>query len=62
MRFVADLSNWDASMMNLTLGESGHRASGHYSDQWKAYLDGTSFPLRFGKVESKNTLVLEPGK
>ena len=60
MRFVADLSNWEASQMNLTIGESGHLLSGHYKDQWKAYLNGTSFPMEFGKVEDKGTLTLRP--
>ncbi len=60
MRFVADLSQWDASQMNLTIGQSGHILSGHYKDQWDAYLNGTSFPLEFGKVEGKGTLTLRP--
>ena len=60
MRFVADLSDWDASLMNLTIGQSGHILSGHYKDQWNSYLNGTSFPLEFGKVEDKGTLTLRP--
>ncbi|MBL0158478.1 MAG: penicillin acylase family protein [Bryobacterales bacterium] len=60
MRFVADLSNWDSSLMNLTIGESGHILSWHYKDQWQAYLNGTSYPLEFGKVQDKGTLTLRP--
>ncbi|HBY61629.1 MAG TPA: hypothetical protein DEH78_17545, partial [Solibacterales bacterium] len=47
MRFVADLSDWDRSLMNLTIGESGHPLSSHYKDQWEAYYNGRSFPLPF---------------
>jgi len=60
MRFVADTARWDNSRMNLTAGQSGHIFSGHYKDQWKAYASGTSFPLEFGAVQAKDTLVLKP--
>lgn len=50
MRFVADLSDWDRSLMNLTLGQSGQPFSPHYKDQWDSYYAGKSFPLRFQKV------------
>lgn len=60
MRFVADLSRWDGSQMNLPIGESGHILSGHYKDEWHAYLNGTSFPLEFDKVTDKGTLTLRP--
>jgi penicillin G amidase len=59
MRFVADLSNWDNSMMNLTLGQSGQVFSGSYSDQWDAYYNGRSFPRPFNKVEG-STLEFKP--
>ncbi len=60
MRFVADTSQWDKSVMNLTAGQSGHIFSGHYKDQWKAYASGTSFPLEWNSVSAKDTLVLKP--
>ncbi|MBI5086418.1 MAG: penicillin acylase family protein [Acidobacteria bacterium] len=60
MRFVADLSDWEASRMNVTTGQSGHIFSGHYKDQWEAYRAGSSFPLQFGRVESRGTLTLQP--
>lgn len=59
-RFVADLANLDRSVMNIRFGESAHRLSGHYKDQWDAYLSGRSFPLQFGRVEAKRTLILQP--
>lgn len=59
MRFVADLSDWDHSLNNITTGESGQILSRHYKDQWDAYYAARSFPMQFGKVEAKDTLVVE---
>jgi penicillin amidase len=59
MRFVADFSNWEQSLNNITIGESGQILSRHYKDQWDAYYYGRSFPMQFGKVEAKSTLVVE---
>jgi penicillin amidase len=47
MRFVADLSNWDKSVNNIAIGQSGHVLSGHYRDQWTNYWTGRSFPMRW---------------
>ena len=60
MRFVADFSDWDRSLNNITAGESGQILSGHYKDQWDAYYVGRSFPMEYGKVEAKDTLVIKP--
>ena len=60
MRMNADLSNWDNSLLNLTLGQSGHILSGHYKDEWDAYYNGKSFPMQFNKVEVKDTLKIKP--
>jgi penicillin G amidase len=60
MRFIADLSDWDHSLNNITIGESGQFLSSHYKDQWDAYYTGRSFPMQFGKVEAKQTLVVDP--
>ncbi len=60
MRFVADLSNWDQSLNNITTGESGQILSRHYADQWNTYYVGRSFPMQFKKVDAKQTLVVEP--
>ncbi len=57
MRFVADLSDWEHSLNNITIGESGQFLSRHYKDQWDAYYAGRSFPMQFGKIEAKETLV-----
>lgn len=47
MRFVADLSNWNNSLMNLVTGNSGHILSFDYKDQWDAYYVGRSYPMPF---------------
>ena len=60
MRFVADFSNWDQSLNNLTIGESGQIFSRHFSDQWDAYYNGRSFPMQFRKIDAKATLVVNP--
>lgn len=60
MRFIADLSNWEGSLNNLTVGQSDHYFSGHFKDQWPAYIHGTSFPMQFGKIENGKTLTIEP--
>jgi penicillin amidase len=60
MRMIVDLGDWERSLQNLTIGESAHRLSSHYKDQWDAYYAGTSFPMQFGKIEGKSVLVVNP--
>jgi penicillin G amidase len=59
-RMNADLGDWDRSLMNLPIGESGHVLSRHYKDQWDAYYNGTSFPMQFRKVDVKSVLEFMP--
>jgi penicillin amidase len=59
-RMVIDFSDLDHSTANITLGQSGQILSSHYKDQWDAYYNGTSFPMQFGKVDAKATLVVNP--
>jgi penicillin amidase len=40
MRFVADLSDWDNSILLITTGESGQLGSSHYSDQFPYWYTG----------------------
>jgi penicillin amidase len=54
MRFIADLANWDGSLNNIDIGQSGQILSRHYKDQWDAYYVGRSFPMQFEKVEARN--------
>jgi penicillin amidase len=60
MRLNADLAEWDHSLLNLPIGESGHVLSRHYKDQWAAYYNGTSFPMPFQKVDASSVLQLVP--
>jgi penicillin amidase len=59
-RMVVDLSNLDASLANITTGESGHELSRHYMDQWNAYYGGRSFPMQFDRVDASSVLNVSP--
>jgi penicillin amidase len=61
-RMNASVGDWDESLMNIPLGQSGNVASSHYRDQWDSYYGGTSFPMQFNKVAGKCKLVLVPVK
>ncbi len=54
MRFVADLSNPDKSLMNITLGESGQLGSSHYRDQLPAWFEGRGVPAAFSDAAEEN--------
>jgi penicillin amidase len=64
MRFIADLSNWDNSLMLLPAGESGQPGSSHYSDQFSYWYEGKPILSPFtNAAESKShkhTLTLTP--
>jgi len=47
MRMVVDFSDFDHSLQNLTLGESGQVFSPYYRDQFEAWYSGQSFPMLF---------------
>lgn len=59
-RMDASVGNWDDSLMDLPVGESGHFASSHYRDEWDAYYAGRSFPMQFGKVDANSTMTFVP--
>jgi penicillin amidase len=61
-RMNASVGNWDASLLNLPFGESGHVASPHYKDEWDAYYSGSSFPMQFKKVDAKSTVTFVPAR
>jgi penicillin amidase len=60
MRMNADLADWDRSLLNIPIGQSGQILSSHYRDQWPAYFNGRSFPMQFEKVDAKTTLQFRP--
>jgi penicillin amidase len=47
MRFVADLSNFDQSLMEIPTGESGQYASPYYRDQFAEWFAGRGIPTAF---------------
>ncbi len=53
-------ANWDDSLWNLAVGESGHRASPHYRDQFEAWYYGDSFPMPFRNAETGSQLKFIP--
>lgn len=59
-RFNAVVGDWDQSLLNVPVGESGHVFSKHYKDEWDAYYNGRSFPMQFDHVDVKSTLTLVP--
>lgn len=61
-RMDVSLGDWDASLLNLPIGESGHIASWHYRDEWDAYYAGLSFPMQFGKVNVKSAVTFVPAQ
>jgi penicillin amidase len=59
-RMDTSVADWDASLLNLPFGESGHVASSHYRDEWEAYYNGKSFPMQFNKLDVKSTTTFLP--
>lgn len=59
-RFDADLKDPDATLGNITTGESGSPASPWYLDQFPSWLAGQSFVLALQHPQVQHTLKLEP--
>jgi len=62
MRMDADLADWDRSLLNVPIGQSGQVLSSHYRDQWDAYYAGRSFPMQFQKIDASSTLEFRPAR
>ena len=64
-RFTANLADLDQSTLNVVTGQGGNFLSPYYMDQWKAWHEGTTFPLPFSAkavdATKAHRLVLEPG-
>lgn len=60
MRMDVDLSNWERSLLNVQIGQSGQIFSRHYKDQWEDYYNGRSYPMQFGAVRATSTLEFRP--
>lgn len=60
MRMVVDLSDWDRSLANITLGQTGQPLSSHYQDQWEAYDSGSSYPMQYQRIRVKDRVEFAP--
>jgi penicillin G amidase len=64
MRFVADLSNWDNSLLEITTGESGQFLSSHNKDQFSEWYAGRPIVSHFSDAAEQSarvhTLLLTP--
>jgi penicillin amidase len=64
MRFVANLGNWDESILLIPAGQSGQPGSSHYSDQFSYWYEGKPIfqPFSDGAEAKarKHTLTLIP--
>jgi penicillin G amidase len=63
-RMTVDFSNLDGSTLNIVMGESENIFSQNFMDQWKAWYEGTTFPLAFTPAAvdkaARHRLTLEP--
>ncbi len=55
MRFVADLSNFDNSLMEISTGESGQYASPYYRDQFPEWFASRGIPAPFSEAAVDKT-------
>jgi penicillin amidase len=62
MRMNADLGDWERSLFNIPIGQSGQILSSHYKDQWEDYYNARSYPMQYGKVDAKSTLVFRAAR
>jgi penicillin G amidase len=64
-RFVANLANWDDSIILITGGESGQPGSEHYRDQFPFWFEGKPIYGPFSDAAEakmrRHTLTLKPG-
>jgi penicillin G amidase len=64
MRFVANLGNWDESIMLIPGGQSGQPGSKHYTDQFSYWYEGRPIYQPFSDAAESNsrkhTLTLKP--
>jgi penicillin amidase len=64
MRFVANLANWDESILLVPAGQSGQLGSSHYTDQFEYWYEGKPIYAPFSDSAEararKHTLTLKP--
>jgi penicillin amidase len=59
-RFTADLSNAEATVGNITTGQSGNPKSPWFLDQFLPWLKGITLPLQLEHPATVHTLTLQP--
>ncbi len=59
-RFTADLADANVTSGNITTGQSGNPASRWYMDQFRPWLEGTTFGMPLRASDSPHTLRLLP--
>jgi penicillin amidase len=66
MRFIANLANWDDSIMLLPAGQSGQLGSSHYTDQFSYWYEGRPIRTPYSDLAEskarKHTLTLNPAR
>ncbi len=66
MRFVANLADWDDSILLLHAGQSGQLGSEHYTDQFSFWYEGKPIAAPFSDAAEakvrKHTLTLRPAQ
>ncbi|HEY6387742.1 MAG TPA: penicillin acylase family protein [Candidatus Acidoferrum sp.] len=64
MRFIANLANWDDSILLIPAGESGQVGSGHYTDQFSYWYEGKPIVAPYSDaaeaIARRHTLTLKP--
>ena len=60
MRMNADLGDWEHSLLNVQVGQSGQPLSSYYKDEWLDYYNGRSYPMQFHHVDAKSVLQFVP--
>jgi len=64
LRLIADVGNWDDSVVVMPLGQSGRPWSSHYADQIELWRRGEAVPLAFSEAAvnaaTEARLILRP--
>ena len=61
MRMNADLGDWDRSLLNIPIGQSGQILSSHYKDQWDGLLQRAQLPHAVRQSERREHAGIQAG-